>query len=838
MSSPPDNSSGMSQLQALVDLLIDLQVPTPNQEASEKSLPSNLDSTNQSQASGSDSFQECQDDHVSATAFGETESKQLNELQLEVEQPKPHSQEAIVLAEDLVPTAVEDSPSQLTTFEQQEHLPEQERPLSILQEQDGNQAKDLATPPEAPNQQLIPPEQQLVLEQVNSEPPKQESRETLEQGTTEADTAQNKFDGLLEDSTSDSIVSTDEAQVDEDDSGAALESLRYLLLTPELLNSRQLLVQLREKLDNLDDQLHQRHKLISLLLPLMSELLQLKISEAKEELAQVIAPIVDEAIEAKAKQDKLGISCALAPVLPDAIAVRVKSDPGEFAKALGPEMGTAIKEQINLERDVMVDALYPIIGSTIAKYMADIIDAINQKVEQTLSLEGVSRKIRAQLQGVSEAELILKEAMPFAVQGIFLIQKGSGLVIAEVQPDDGHRLESEMVAGMLTAIRSFVNDWISQSGEVSELDQIEYGNSQITLEVAGYCYLAVVTKGKPPQSFIQEIRNRLGTLVQRYGVAIESFDGNPEHIPEEVHQPLKSLTKISEILNEPKKRKFPVGLMITTLTLVSTIFISFGIYQYRSRVNSRLEKETSLALSSDPELAVYRLQVGVEQGTLKLSGNLPSEYLRSRAEAIAQEVQPNMKLENKIIAVKIPPDPELTAAEVKRVTEILNQIDGIAISADYSEGKVTVQGTIIQLEDAQKITQAFAQIPGVDLVSNTETLSPNAIVSRIYFDLGSAQLKPTSRPKVIQLKTFLEQYPNKHLRLLGHSDRLGRSQENQELALERAKTVKNALVNQGIEPTRLQVAGTTTSPAGIDDKQPLWLSRCVEFEVINKSFLK
>lgn len=836
MSSSPENSSGMSQLQALVDLLIELEVPSPNQEASEKPLTSNLDSINQSEASGSDLVEEYQDSHTSAAAVGETESKQLNVPQLEAEQPQQHTQESIVLAEDLVPTVVEDSQSQLIRCEQPEYLREQETSQSILEDQDGNRANDLVMLSKAPNQQLMPSGQQLAPELVNFDAPKQENRETLEQGAIEGDTVQNQFEGLLEEPTSDSILATEEAQLE--DSSAALESLRYLLLTPELLDSRELLLELREKLDNLDDQLHKRRNLINLLLPLMSELLQLKISEAKEELAQVIAPIIDEVIEAKAEQDKLGISSALAPLLPDAVTVRVKSDPGEFAKALGPEMGTAIKEQISLERDAMVDALYPIIGSTIAKYMADIIDAINQKVEQTFSLEGVSRKVRAKLQGVSEAELILKESMPFAVQGIFLIQKGSGLVIAEVQPDGDHRLESEMVAGMLTAIRSFVNDWISQSGEVSELDQIEYGNSQITLEVAGYCYLALVTKGKPSPSFIQEIRDRLGTLVQRYGIAIESFDGNPDNIPEEVHQPLESLTTFSEISPEPKKLKFPLGLIIITVIVLNTILIPFGIYQYRNRVYSSLEKETSLALSSDPELAVYRIQVEVQQGTLQLSGKLPNEYLRSKAEVIAKQIEPTMKLENKIIAVKVPPDPVLTAAEVKRVTDILNQIDGIAISADFSEGKVTVQGTVIQRDDAQKITQAFAQIPGVDLVVNTEQLNHNSIVSRIYFDLGSAKLKPTARLKVIQLKTFLDQYPNKYLRLLGHSDRLGSAQENQQLALERAKTVRDALVNQGIEPKRLQVTGTTTSPAGIESTQPLWLSRCVEFEIITKSFSK
>jgi hypothetical protein len=59
-----------------------------------------------------------------------------------------------------------------------------------------------------------------------------------------------------------------------------------------------------------------------------------------------------------------------------------------------------------------------------------------------------------------------------------------------------------MIGGMLTAIRSFVNEWISSSGNTSELDEIDYGRSKIMLEVAGYCYLAVVVDGESGRSQI------------------------------------------------------------------------------------------------------------------------------------------------------------------------------------------------------------------------------------------------------------------------------------------------------------------------------------------------
>jgi outer membrane protein OmpA-like peptidoglycan-associated protein len=210
---------------------------------------------------------------------------------------------------------------------------------------------------------------------------------------------------------------------------------------------------------------------------------------------------------------------------------------------------------------------------------------------------------------------------------------------------------------------------------------------------------------------------------------------------------------------------------------------------------------------------------------------LPNQYLRSRAEQIAKKVAPQLKIHNAIIPVEVPPDPVSAQAEVKRVTNILNQIEGAVIWADYSEGKVTVQGTVLQESDAKKITQAFLQIPGVKSVSSTVQLQPLAIASRVYFDQGSSELKSDELSKVSPIREFLKQYPNKRLRVLGHTDPKGMATENEQLALERAKKVRDVLVAQGVDSKQLQVEGTINFPLGVNAEQVPLLSRCVEFQM-------
>ncbi|WP_445627168.1 OmpA family protein [Nostoc sp. DSM 114167] len=618
-----------------------------------------------------------------------------------------------------------------------------------------------------------------------------------------------------------------------DNSEDALQKLRDILVGYELTKINNITDKLEQKLTKIEHQIYDPKELINLLLPWISELLRLKITESREEIVQIIAPIIDETIRSRTEQNKVSMSTAIAPVIPLAISQQIIIAPEEVSDAIAPAMGRAIKKQIEIEQNIVVDALYPVIGSTIAKYMAETIRAINRQVEETLSVEGIKRKIRAKLQGVSEAELILKEALPFTIQAIFLIHKTSGLVISDIQHSHVEQLEAEMVAGMLTAIRSFANDCINQSGSITELDAIEYGTSKIILEVAGYCYLAIVVRGEPSKNFLWKMRQTFSRIIKKYGNIIEKFDGDPDLIPIEIHTLLEEL-KNSDIQDKKKAKISPIQILV--LTFISTILIPWGIWQYRSGVIHSIENQASLALTSVPELAVYRLTVQVEHNKIKLTGRLPNQLLRQKAEQTVKITSPNWLIDNQILLVEVPADPVLAAAEVKRVTAVLNQTNDIAISAQYIAGKVAVEGTVNQIADAQIIANAFAQIPGVKSVSSAVRVEPPQIEVRFYFQPDSASLmKADTAYKIQQVKLFLNQYPNKHLKIIGYSDRIG-ANKSPKLALARAKAVQQALIKLGIEPYRLQVIGRTNLPPGIDVTQPLWLSRCVALEAINNEF--
>jgi outer membrane protein OmpA-like peptidoglycan-associated protein len=608
------------------------------------------------------------------------------------------------------------------------------------------------------------------------------------------------------------------------------QQLQQILVGAELGALNNLILGSQQKLLKLEHQIYDPQELSQLLLPRVGEVLIQKVASSKEEIIDAIAPIIDQIIQARSQQNRQSMGNAITEAISPAIAHQVASNPEEISDALAPTMGQAIKKQIALEQDAMVDALYPIIGNTVGKYMGATIEAINEKLEQTLSVEGITRKIRAKMQGVSEAELIIREAMPFQIQAIFLIHKASGLLIAEVQ-NDSQRLESEMLAGMLTAIRGFVNDCIAQSGDLPlELDEIDYGTSKIVLEVAGYCYLAVVIKGEPSSGFKKTMQGILSQLIRNHDRVLQNFDGDSATIPSSVQQALETLRdQASEQVTKNSNKPSP--LVLCGVAIATLILGPWGILQYLGFVQHQAESTATAALYSEPQLSVYNLQVAVERRHLKLSGRVPNLLLRQNAEHIVRTAMPQWQVNNEIITVEIPADPVLAAAEVQRVTRVLNRLSGVAIVTQYRQGKVSIEGTVSQISDAQTITQALTQIPGVLTLTNTVQVQPLRIDVRFYFEPDRSDLTLADRGyKLQQVTQFLNQHPTQSLNITGYSYSQTGEPGSAQIALDRANALKQALIEQGIAPNRLQTQGSTDLPPGVDPTQPTWLTRCVIVE--------
>lgn len=82
-----------------------------------------------------------------------------------------------------------------------------------------------------------------------------------------------------------------------------------------------------------------------------------------------------------------------------------------------------------------------------------------------------------------------------------------------------------------------------------------------------------------------------------------------------------------------------------------------------------------------------------------------------------------------------------------------------------------------------------------------------AVLYGIYFDFGSATIKPQSEPVLRTIVDVMKKDPEWVLVVEGHTDNIGGDAKNQDLSSRRAAAVKAALVERGISAARLNTAG-------------------------------
>ncbi len=84
-------------------------------------------------------------------------------------------------------------------------------------------------------------------------------------------------------------------------------------------------------------------------------------------------------------------------------------------------------------------------------------------------------------------------------------------------------------------------------------------------------------------------------------------------------------------------------------------------------------------------------------------------------------------------------------------------------------------------------------------------------IRSIYFDFDSARIKKSSEPSLRMVLEFLQQNPKAEFEIIGHTDLTGDADYNQALSEKRALSVKDWLVENGIEKSRLTTSGAGKS---------------------------
>lgn len=108
-------------------------------------------------------------------------------------------------------------------------------------------------------------------------------------------------------------------------------------------------------------------------------------------------------------------------------------------------------------------------------------------------------------------------------------------------------------------------------------------------------------------------------------------------------------------------------------------------------------------------------------------------------------------------------------------------------------------------------------------------------INHLYFATNKVVILPESEAALTDLADFLHENPTVTIRITGHTDAVGSDASNMRLSLGRAKAVRAALIDRGIDADRIEFDGKgKTEPVATNDtEEGRAQNRRVEFEIID-----
>jgi OOP family OmpA-OmpF porin len=108
------------------------------------------------------------------------------------------------------------------------------------------------------------------------------------------------------------------------------------------------------------------------------------------------------------------------------------------------------------------------------------------------------------------------------------------------------------------------------------------------------------------------------------------------------------------------------------------------------------------------------------------------------------------------------------------------------------------------------------------------------VIQGILFDTGKSTIRKKSKPVLVKVVDLLKKYPQLRVEISGHTDNVGKDEDNVKLSQARADAVKAWLVEKGIEESRITTRGAGPNEPIADNKTKKGRSknRRIEFKVL------
>lgn len=504
----------------------------------------------------------------------------------------------------------------------------------------------------------------------------------------------------------------------------------------------------------------------------------------------------------------------LAEKLPQAIAQRGARD-HQLAIALAPTVESAISESVRRNPREIATAIFPVLGPSIrkaiAETMAGLVNTINRAIEHSLSPRGIRWRVESWRTGVPFAQIVIRHALVYRVEQVFLVHAETGLLLAHVPEETAD--DADLISGMLTAIADFVNDSFEPK-QTGELRAFAAGDLSVLVETGPQAYIAAVVRGQPPESLPLKLQTTLEAIHLQWSNPLTAFDGDAS--PFATTRPLleecvETVLSTDRRANEVSTRTFTRALRwaIPALLVVAALW-------WWATLGGRRWNEALTRLEAEPGIAVIRSERS--GGRWHLTGMRdplatdPAVILASRGIDTTDVVarwEPYVSTE-----------PSLVLARAQRV---LAPPGGVTLTLENGVLVASGHAPAFWIVRAEGLAPALAGVSAVDLSrvspglpADMEPFVTRLEAARVLFAAGSDALDAAAVAGAATVAQQLQELVrvagsdgyDVTLQIVGRADPSGTESGNLNLSRRRATNVRDRLVSLGLTDSQLTVDAT------------------------------
>ncbi len=492
----------------------------------------------------------------------------------------------------------------------------------------------------------------------------------------------------------------------------------------------------------------------------------------------------------------------IAAVLPEAVRLSDRENE-QLVESLKHPVGKVLRQSFRESPQEFGDALYPVMGPAIRKSIAHTLKAfaqqINQTLEYSLTLKGLSWRLKAARAGIPFASYIIQQSLLYRVEQAYLISRENGLLISHVHHDASHIKDSDAVSAMFTAIQDFVKESFSPD-RTGRLETADMGEFTLWAVHGPHALLVCVIRGTPPHELRNDLSSKLEQLHFRYGNAIREYAGDTGSVAG-VDEDLQRCLAFEATRPVEYKKKINWPLLIALCVLIGLAAYA----AWTSWQNAQRLQQLQTVVDATPGLYVGDIKKVGNQFILHgmrdpLADNLDAIAARAGLDPgqVTGQLRPYQSLDESIrlqrARAALAPAVETRIDLKDNTLMVTGQASATWIKAASDKAAILDLGWPLSFDELAPTEWEQLSTRAAEL-QNT----------RLYF-ASDAELVPASQASLAAISSrFAELAASAanlsatlRITVTGYTDGIGSSDYNQQLADERAAVIRRALLAAGV----------------------------------------